>query len=187
MYLYVWRPSVRRTVKCANAWARGRNGGREAGQRPWPVPHSGKYSVPSEPNRWPDSHRPLWWVSSQLGVGVLGRTASIPADNLYIDLEDRLYKFLATRRSKSIFSFSYKLCAIQTTLHSFTCWHAKPLPATKVILAEEKVYQYPYLDLSVFLRVKWDTTSLYKHYSLVQMPLITQFVMSGHTDRFSPI
>jgi hypothetical protein len=61
IYLQVWRPSVRRTVKCTTipAWGGGGDCRRQAQPGPWAVPHARKYPAPGEPDRWPDSHWPL--------------------------------------------------------------------------------------------------------------------------------
>lgn len=69
----------------------------------------------------------LYGESPQLGVGILGSTAGIPADDLYVDLEDRLYNCLAAGRpgvsspDSMLCSLSSKLCAIQTAVHSLAC------------------------------------------------------------------
>lgn len=69
----------------------------------------------------------LYGKSPQLGVGILGSTASIPADDLYVDLEDKLYNCLAARRpgvslpDSMLCSLSNELFTIQTAFHSLTC------------------------------------------------------------------
>ena len=78
----------------------------------------------------------LYGKSPQPGAGILGSTAGIPADDLYVDLEDRLYniwqlgdlEYLYQIACSAVLAANYALYK-QPSVLSHASMHVLPTPA----------------------------------------------------------